>query len=82
MSEIQTALKSALLGWIAAADILCDLDGLSAKGEYTVDFEFDDSIVADRQAEFSERMQLLSAGVLSAEEMRSWYLGEGEHINE
>lgn len=82
VSEIQTALKSALSGWVMAANVLCDVYGIAQKGEYEIDFCFDDSIVADRTTEFSERMQLLNAGVISAEEMRKWYLGEGAENNE
>lgn len=76
ITEIQTALKAALTGWAEAADILCSIYGLAPEGEYSIDFEFDDSIVAPRTTEFSERMQLLNAGVITSEEMRAWYLGE------
>ena len=82
VTEIQSALKKALLGWISAADALLDIYDMADSGEYQVDFAFDDSIVADRKTEFDERMQLLNAGVISAEEMRSWYLGEGAENNE
>lgn len=77
--EIQTALKRALLDWAAAADALCDLYGLVPEGSYVMDFDFDDSIVADRSTEFEERLSLLKNGVISSEEMRAWYLGEGEN---
>lgn len=76
ITEIQTALRAALSGWAAAADILCSIYGLAPEGEYRIDFEFDDSVVAGRTTEFAERMQLLNSGVISAEEMRAWYLGE------
>lgn len=77
VSEIQSSLKNALTEWIFAADALCDIYDITPKGEYIVNFCFDDSIVADRRTEFEERMNLLTAGVITPEEMRSWYLGEG-----
>lgn len=77
VTEIQTSLKKALLGWISAANALADIYSITKDGEYKVDFSFDDSIVADRPTEFAERMQLLNTGVITAEEMREWYLGEG-----
>ncbi|MEE0944885.1 MAG: phage portal protein [Clostridia bacterium] len=82
VTEIQTALKKAMLGWISAANALVDIYDIAQSGEYKVDFAFDDSIVADRTTEFDERMRLLNAGVISAEEIRRWYLGEGAKNNE
>ena len=41
-------------------------------------FEFDDSIVADRQAEFAEKQQLVTAGIMQPWEFRMWYFGETE----
>ncbi len=76
--EIQTALKEALTEWAEAADALCDIYGIAPTGEYIMDFGFDDSIVADRSREFDERMELLKNGVITDEEMRIWYMGEGE----
>ncbi len=76
--EIQTRLKAAIQEWAAAVDALCDIYGLAPTGEYIIDLAFDDSIVADRTREFEERMELLKNGVITAEEMRCWYMGEGE----
>lgn len=75
VTEIQGALKTALLDLIAAMDALCDLYSLADKGEYSVAFEFDDSIVADRTREFDERLALFGAGVISKEELKNWYFG-------
>lgn len=75
VTEIQNSLKFALCGLIDAMDALCDLYGLTQKGEYNVYFEFDDSIVADRNREFDERLALFEAGVISKEELKEWYFG-------
>lgn len=82
VTELQTALKNALIGWVKAADILCDVYSLAPEGEYSIDFAFDDSIVADRTAEFDERMRLLDKGVITADEMKAWYFGKGAKVNE
>ena len=74
--EIQNALKSALLDLISAMDALCDLYMLSEKGEYAVSFEFDDSIIADRNREFDERLAMVEAGIITKDEMKDWYFGK------
>ncbi len=78
VTEIQISLKNALTEWAKAVDILCSLYELAQEGEYRIDFLFDDSIVADRVREFEERLALLKEGVITADEMKSWYLGKGE----
>jgi len=75
VSEIQRALKDALEDLVSAMNALCDLYKLSEKGEYHMYFEFDDSIVADRNREFDERLALVDAGIITKEEMRNWYFG-------
>ncbi len=76
--EIQSSLKTALAYLAEAMDAICDLYGLAPAGEYSISFEFDDSIVADKRAEFDEKMTLLGAGIISPYEMRMWYFGEDE----
>ena len=48
----------------------------AAKYEITIDF--DDSIITDRKADFQERLQLVSAGIVHPWELRAWYLGESD----
>ncbi len=76
--DTQRALQHALEGLAEAMDALCDLYGLCPAGEVNTSFAFDDSVVCDRATEFSERQQLVSAGVMQPYEMRMWYLGEDE----
>ena len=59
-------------------DVLATLYSLAPQGEYDTSFEFDDSIVADRRVEFTEKMQLVSSGIMQAWEFRMWYFGEDE----
>lgn len=74
----QKALKNALEDLVYAMDLWCTLYNLALMGKYEVSFEFDDSIVADRKAEFTEKQMLVTAGVMSKWEFRMWYFGEDE----
>lgn len=76
--EIQSALKTALTYLAEAMDTLCELYGLAPAGEYSISFETDDSIVADKRTEFQERMALCDAGIIAPHEVRMWYFGEDE----
>lgn len=78
VSDIQRALKAALCDLVYAMDVLCTLYRLAPNGQYDVSFEFDDSIVADRQAEFAEKQQLVTSGIMQPWEFRMWYFGETE----
>ncbi len=76
--DIQAALRTALINLVDAMNAICDLYALSEDGEFGISFEFDDSIVADRKAEFEEKLKLCQAGIIRPWEMRKWYLGEDE----
>lgn len=76
--DIQKALRSALEDLIYAMDALCSLYRLAPDGKYDVSFEFDDSIAADRQAEFAEKQMLVTSGIMRPWEFRMWYFGETE----
>ena len=47
-------------------------------GDYSVSFEFDDSIIADRKTEFEEKRALVDDGIMMPWEFRMWYFGEDE----
>ncbi len=76
--DIQNALKLALEHLVWAMNVYCDMYSLIPKGDYSISFDFDDSIITDRSAEFAEKISLLDKGILSAWEMRSWYFNEDE----
>ena len=63
-----------------AMDALCTLYHLAPEGKVEAAFEFDDSIVADRKAEFDERVRLVQLGAMAPWELRMWYLGEPEDV--
>ena len=76
--DVQTALQDALVQLVWAMDQWATRGELAPEGEYEMLFEFDDSVVVNRQEEFMERMQLVTAGVMQPWELRAWYLGEDE----
>lgn len=78
ISDIQSALKNALLELVEVLKIFADLYELCSDGECSVSFDFDDSIIADRKTEFEEKMRLVSLGILKPWEVRGWYMGEDE----
>jgi A118 family predicted phage portal protein len=78
VADMQKSLQRALEDLTAAMDIWCTLYNLAPKGKYETSFEWDDSIVADRQVEFIEKQQLVTAGIMQKWEFRVWYMGETE----
>ena len=78
VSDNQKALQNALTDLVYAMDVWCTLYNLAPMGTYDISFEFDDSIVADRKAEFTEKQALVSAGIMAKWEFRMWYFGEDE----
>lgn len=77
-AEIQHALENVLKDVIYIMDVYCDLYGITEKGEYDVNFEWDDSIIVDIDAELGKRLNLLQNGLISKLELREWYFGETE----
>lgn len=78
ITDNQKALKNALSDLVYAMDVWCTLLNFAPMGEYSVSFEFDDSIAADRQTEFEEKMKLVDGGIMMPWEFRAWYFGEDE----
>ena len=76
--DVQKSLRLALCELIDAMNVLCSLYHLAPEGICDKTFDFDDSIVADRATEFSEKQQLLQEGILQPWEFRMWYFGESE----
>ena len=78
VSDNQRNLENALKDLVYAMDIWCTLYNLAPISKVDVSFEFDDSIIADRKTEFTEKQALVSAGIMSKWEFRMWYFGEDE----
>lgn len=80
IADNQKALRNALTDLVYAMDVWCTLCNLAPMGEYSISFEFDDSIIADRNTEFEEKRALVDAGIMMPWEFRMWYFGEDEKI--
>ncbi len=78
IADNQAALERCLRDVVRAMDKYATIYGLAPEGEYEVSFEWDDSILTDRAQEMSERLELMSQGIISKAEMRQWYTGETE----
>ncbi len=78
ISDNQKTLKNALTELVYAMDVWCTLHNLAPKGDYSISFDFDDSIVADRKTQFDEKRALVSQGIMAPWEFRMWYFGEDE----
>lgn len=77
-ADIQKAIEDALRDTIYVMDVYCDLYNITPKGEYDVNFEWDDSIIVDVDSELGKRITLMQNGLTSKLELRMWYFGETE----
>lgn len=78
IADNQAALEKCLRDVVRAMDKYATMYNLAPEGEYEVSFEWDDSILTDRGQEMTERLELMSQGIISKAEMRQWYTGETE----
>lgn len=78
MCDVQKAFQSAHEHLIKAMYILAILYDLAPDGEYETMFDFDDSIVVDREVEFKRLMQMAAAKMIRAEKVVAWYFGVSE----
>ena len=78
ITDNQKALRNALNDLVYAMDVWCSLYKLAPAGKYSVEFDFDDSIAADRKTEFEEKQRMVESGIMMPWEFRMWYFGEDE----
>lgn len=76
--DIQETLEDTLRDVIYIMNVYCDLYEITPSGEYDVNFEWDDSILVDVDAELAKRLQLMQNGLTGKVETRMWYFGESE----
>jgi A118 family predicted phage portal protein len=77
-ADIQAAMEDCLKEVIYIMNTYCDLYEITKSGEYDVNFEWDDSIIVDIDAEINKRITLMQNGLASKLEVRMWYFGETE----
>lgn len=76
VTDNQKALENCLNDVIYAMDKYVDLYGLAPKGDYTVSYSWDDSMVTDKASELTEKVSLMENNLLADYEVRAWYTGE------
>ncbi len=77
-ADIQAALQDALEDTVYIMNIYATLYKAAPKGDYSVSFEWDDSIIIDSESELSKRITLMQNKLSSRVEVRMWYFGETE----
>lgn len=80
LKSMQNALEDALDQLIYAMDIWATLYKLAPAGKYSIVYEFDDSIVVDKETQFMQDMRLVQAGLISKVEFRMRNFGENEEV--
>ena len=81
ISSIQTALKHTFDALVYAMDVYATLYGLAPVGDYEVTYDWGDSILDDQETkdkEFARDLQLVSADIMNAWELRAKYFNEDE----
>mgnify|MGYP002623461417 FL=1 len=78
-ADIQHALEKALRDAVYVMDVYATLYNITPAGQYEISFEWDDSILVDRDSELANRMTLIEKGVSGKVETRMWYFGETEN---
>lgn len=80
VGNIQDELKNTLETLYECVSFLCDYyrQDTDASGKYSAVFNFGDSVMDDRTKEFTERMQMVTAGLLPKWNLVAWYLGVDE----
>lgn len=76
VSDIQKSLQTALEQLVYAIDVMAQLSGLSGRKKYEMSFDWDDSIVTDREQDRKQDIQDVSMGIMRPEEYRAKWYGE------
>ena len=76
--DSQKALEFTLTSLIQAMDVYATIYSLAPAGSYSLAFDFDDSTVTDRDAQFQRDLRLVQAGIMSKTEFRIRNLHEDE----
>jgi len=80
VTDTQKALQSALEHLIWAMDVWTTIGGLAPAGAYAVTFDFDDSVIVDRDMQFQQDLRLVAQGIMSKAEFRVRNFKEKEDV--
>ncbi|HOW90790.1 MAG TPA: phage portal protein [Anaerolineaceae bacterium] len=75
---MQNALEAALKQLLYAMDVWTTLYKLAPAGAYSIIFDFDDSVVVDKDVQFQQDMRLVQNGLMGKVEFRMRNFGEDE----
>lgn len=78
ISDTQKALENALNELLYAMDTWATLGRLAPNGTYRAVYDFDDSVIVDKDTQFQQDMRLVNAGIMSKVEFRMRNFGEDE----
>jgi A118 family predicted phage portal protein len=79
VTDCQKSLQAGLDGLLYAMDVYCTLYGLAPAGSWQAVYTFDDSVISDKDVQWSHDMQALDR-VMSKVEFRMRNYGETEEI--
>jgi len=80
IKDAQKSLQNAIEQLIWAMDIYATLYSLAPKGKYETSFDFDDSVIVDRDAQFQQDLRLVQQGIMSPVEFRIRNFHETEEM--
>ena len=80
ITDTQKALQTAMEQLLWAMDTWATLSKVSAKGNYEVAFDFDDSIIVDKGMQFQQDLSLVDHNVMSRLEWRVRNFKESEEV--
>jgi len=64
VTDCQKSLQTALDSLLYAMDVWATLGGLAPRGTYAANYEFDDSVITDKELQFAQDMQLKAGGMM------------------
>ena len=76
--DTQKAISKMLDGLLYAMDVWATLGKLAPKGKYSATYDYDDSVIVDRSAQFTEDLRLVTTQIMSKVEFRMRNMREDE----
>jgi len=78
VTDTQKSLEKALIRLLYAMDVWATIGNLAPRGAYDVSFDWDDSIVVDKESQQAHDSRLVGQGIMSKVEFRMRNFGESE----
>lgn len=76
--DTQEALETALEQLLWAMDVWATIGSLAPRGTYQTVYDFDDSVIVDKDAQFQQDLRLVGQGIMGKVEFRMRNFGEDE----